>query len=526
MTASLFSGKTKAEAEALAEMIYANPFTDERRRLERRVLGDDYVEPAKYLMPGQPLHRLEGNLRGLIDRAGAILNGCQPRMERMRSIPEGDRSIYEALVHFMVFHNHAAAFDGLIEAAPRLTGSTAHESKPPRVSVPALFDRCCRDLERYAGHEEIRADLLRRAADWFGFYFQVRRAWVHIYAFIHGGSDAIRQLRARIWQSVFTHDMRRYQRSLFSRMGDITTLISGPSGTGKELVARAIGLSRFIAFNQRERSFAASFSASFHPLNLSALSATLIESELFGHRRGAFTGALGDREGYFETCGEHGTVFLDEIGETAPEIQVKLLRVLQTRQFNRLGDTKARLFEGRIVAATNRDLPMEIAAGRFREDFFFRLCADRIETPGLREVLAGDVRELECFVAHICAAQAGEAEAAALADEVLGWMRKNLGKEYAWPGNFRELEQCVRNLIVHGHYDPPIGPTGAVGGADWTSRARASLLTMDQLLHHYCTQVVQSSGTLEAAARQLGADRRTVRRYLRMTSETEGQNNP
>jgi hypothetical protein len=150
----------------------------------------------------------------------------------------------------------------------------------------------------------------------------VRRAWANTYAFIQGGSNAMRALRARIWQSIFTHDMRRYLRGLHERMGDITTLITGPSGSGKELVARAIGLSRFIPYDVAERRFAADPVASFHPINLSALSPTLIESELFGHRRGAYTGALGDRAGYFEICGEHGTVFLDEIGETAPEIQV------------------------------------------------------------------------------------------------------------------------------------------------------------------------------------------------------------
>jgi DNA-binding NtrC family response regulator len=302
-------------------------------------------------------------------------------------------------------------------------------------------------------------------------------------------------------------------------MGDITTLITGPSGTGKELVARAIGLSRYIPYLPAERAFAADFSTAFHPLNLSALSPTLIESELFGHRRGAFTGATGDRAGYFETCGEHGTVLLDEIGETAPEIQVKLLRVLQTRHFVRLGDTEGRTFRGRIVAATNRDLAAEIRAGRFREDFFFRLCADRVETPPLREMLGGDPDELRCLVAHVCASQAGAAEGPALADQVVDWIETKLGRDYAWPGNFRELEQCARNILVHGAYDPPLrgnGPDAAPDtGADWLEAARAGRLTLDALLQHYCRQVVSSAGSLEEAARRLAADRRTVRRYVR-----------
>ena len=110
-----------------------------------------------------------------------------------------------------------------------------------------------------------------------------------------GASHAATRLRAQVWQSIFTHDMRRYARSLYKRMGDITTLITGPSGTGKELVARAIGLSRFIRFEPHKEQFASDFSASFYAVNLSALAPTLIESELFGHKEGAFTGAASPR---------------------------------------------------------------------------------------------------------------------------------------------------------------------------------------------------------------------------------------
>jgi DNA-binding NtrC family response regulator len=215
-------------------------------------------------------------------------------------------------------------------------------------------------------------------------------------------------------------------------------------------------------------------------------------------------------------------VFLDEIGETAPEIQVKLLRVLQTRQFQRLGDTEPRTFRGRIVAATNRDLAAEIRAGRFREDFFFRLCADRVETAPLRALLAGDPGELRCLVAHICASQAGASEEAALTEQVVAWIEKKLGRDYAWPGNFRELEQCVRNIVVHGEYHPPLAMSAAAkAGDDWADDARAGRLTMDQLLHHYCRTVVADAGTLEEAARRLAADRRTVRRYLRGAAAAE-----
>lgn len=524
MAAGLFTPDERPVAEALAQIPFANPFSEKREALERTVLGDRYTVPDRYLLPGQPLHRIEGNLGRLMERAEVLVNELTGRLERRTAIGPVEREIYEGLVHFVVFHRHARGFDHLI--ASSLPGSDAilgcgqpgilEADTRARATVGTVFERCRRDLMRMLPGPVFDQEAERLAGLWFAFYFQVRRAWVHTFAFIHGGSDALVALRARLWQSIFTHDMRRYQRSLYARMGDITTLITGPSGSGKELVARAIGLSRFVPFDPKERAFAADFAASFHPLNLSALSPTLIESELFGHRRGAFTGALGDREGYFETCGAHGTVFLDEIGETAPEIQVKLLRVLQTREFNRLGDTERRRFHGRIVAATNRELAAEIRAGRFREDFFFRLCADRIETPPLREVLGGDGDELKCLVAHICTAQTGPAEGPALAEEVVTWISRELGRDYPWPGNFRELEQCVRNFIVHGSYRPALGrrAAGAEAGADWIDEAQAGRLSMDGLLRGYCRQVFAEAGSLEEAARRLECDRRTVRRYV------------
>src|SRR5262249_38297977 len=162
-------------------------------------------------------------------------------------------------------------------------------------------------------------------------------------------------------------------------------LIIGPSGTGKERVAEAIGRSQYIPFDERKKEFKIGFLnakkkavkidfvKAFKPVNLSALSPSLIESELFGHVKGAFTGGLDDHDGRLEECPGHGALFLDEIGELTSEIQVKLLRVLQTRHFQRAGDNDDRRFRGKIIAATNRDLAAEMQARRFREDFYYRL---------------------------------------------------------------------------------------------------------------------------------------------------------
>jgi DNA-binding NtrC family response regulator len=347
----------------------------------------------------------------------------------------------------------------------------------------------------------------------FASAFQIRRAFHNIFQSLVGGSAPMARLRAAIWQSIFTHDLARYRRGLHARMADFATLVTGPSGTGKELVARAIALSRYVPYEPKRAGFVGDFSAGFFPLNLAALSPTLIESELFGHRRGAFTGALADRAGWMEVCPPSGAVFLDEIGEVGTDIQVKLLRVLQSRTFQPLGSTESRRFAGKIIAATNRDLPAEIRAGRFREDFYYRLCSDLLTTPALREQLDESPAELETLVAHIAGRLLEADEAAEFTRETLAWINANLGAGYAWPGNFRELEQCVRNLVLRGEYRPA-GPLMRGVAEDWNVIIESGTLTAEELMRRYTRIVFQQAGTIEETARRLDLDRRTVKARL------------
>lgn len=293
-------------------------------------------------------------------------------------------------------------------------------------------------------------------------------------------------------------------------MGDTATLVTGPSGTGKELVARAIGLSGYIPFDEKAQTFAEPATGAFFPLNVAALSPTLVESELFGHRRGAFTGALEDRKGWFETCPALGAVFLDEIGEVDPAIQIKLLRVLQTRTFQRLGDTADRRFTGKLIAATNRDLRQVLAGGRFREDFYYRLCADLLVTPTLAERLQDTPGELRTLLRAIARRVAGDDEADDIAAEAEAWIDAHLGRDYAWPGNVRELEQCVRNLVIRGTYEPQ-GAAPDDARAEFLAAVAAGALGADALLRRYCTWVYAQTGSYSETARRLGLDPRTAR---------------
>ena len=346
----------------------------------------------------------------------------------------------------------------------------------------------------------------------FACCFQVCRAFREIFQHIVGTSRPAAELRARIWQSIFTHDMRRYRRSLYACLVDFTTLITGPSGTGKELVARAIGLSRYVPFDSEQETFGDFSAECFFPLNLSALSSTLIESELFGHSLGAFTGAVENRKGWLETCPPLGTVFLDEIGDLDAAIQVKLLRVLQSRSFQRLGETTDRQFQGKIIAATNQNLEAKTRDESFRNDFYFRLCSDMVTTPSLQDQLADCPEDLPNLVTTCVHRVAGE-EANDLVEEMVRWINDHLGPDYLWPGNFRELEQCVRNLIIRCDYRPrstledyTLDPRDRVA-----SEIVTGSLTADEVLRRYCTLIYAETGSYEQTARRIKLDRRTVK---------------
>ena len=209
---------------------------------------------------------------------------------------------------------------------------------------------------------------------------------------------------------------------------DTTVLVYGESGTGKEFIVRLI-------HDQSPRS-----SHPFVSINCAALTETLLESELFGHVRGSFTGAVRDKPGLFEVAG-HGTLFLDEIGEVAPTVQAKLLRALQEREIRRVGAERSIKVNARVVAATNRDLRAAVAAGTFREDLYFRLGAFVITVPPLRD-RREDIPALAHDFVRRAAARVKKDVKTVSADAMTALMN------YGWPGNVRELEHAIERAVI------------------------------------------------------------------------------
>ncbi len=489
----------RAFLAAVAQLAYANPFLPERIEYERAALGDAFVagEPVwsqRVRDPEQP----RANVWRIVERLETLAAQLQSRLREGTATRAPDLVLYEDAVLHLLYQRYyrqffAAAF-----------GAATEQADPARWR---FYNNFLADWRSFFEIDGVRFPTGHEPRHTFACFRQIQCAFEQVFRDIIGSSMPAAQLRASIWQSIFTHDIRRYRRTLYARMGEFATLVTGPSGTGKELVARAIAQSRYVPFDSQRLSF--THDGGFFPINISALSPTLVESELFGHRRGAFTGAVADRKGWLETCPELGSVFVDELGDLDPAIQVKLLRVIETRTFHPVGDTAGRQFRGKLITATNRDLAVLIAKGRFREDLYYRLCSDQVATPALAEQLADSPAVLRELVFYMARRVAGE-EAEPLAREVLDWVAANLPPEYAWPGNYRELEQCVKNVLIRRNYRPSRA-RARNPVEQFVADARSGRLSADELLTRYVTIVYSRTGSFEETARRLGLDRRTVK---------------
>ena len=272
-------------------------------------------------------------------------------------------------------------------------------------------------------------------------------------------------------------------------------LIEGESGAGKELVARAV----HAASIRRGRRFCA--------LNCAAIADELVEAELFGHTRGAFTGAVAERVGLFEEC-QGGTLFLDEVAELSARVQAKLLRTLQEGEVRRVGESGTRKIDARIVAATNRPLNGEVSAGRFRNDLRYRLDVLRIAIPPLRERLE-DIPPLVRHIWSVLAKRTGSR--AVLSPSALS----TLGA-HDWPGNVRELQNVLASAMVAGPQRGVIGPHGLpshiMRTTAMTSRATLADARREFEERYVRAALARSGGRAIVAARELGVSRQGLRK--------------
>ena len=508
---NFLNNRERTLLRAVSSVAYSNPFLPKWAENQRKILGPNY-EKAQPLgsIRIEDSGKISENSRRIQQRVLPLLETLRNRLVKGIRGHDRDLIFYEDVVLYVLYYRYLAPMSKATFTPPERKASKDRW---------AFYDEFLCDWDHYLKIPGVTLPTAHQARHAFAIFIQFRRAFRYIFTHIIGSSLSSVRLRAAVWESIFTHDVRHYQRMLYRRMGDFATLVTGPSGSGKELVAQAIAKSRYVPFDDKKLAFQDPSEDAFCAINLPALSPTLIESELFGHRRGAFTGAVRDRRGWLEICPPSGTVFLDEIGDLDPLLQVKLLRVIETRTFQAVGDEANRQFQGKIVAATNRDLSVAIEEGRFREDLYFRLCSDRIAMPSFHEVLQESpevLPELTLFMAKRVLRGEGDdddaspSEVKALSEEVEGWIRKELGLDYPWPGNYRELEQCVRNILIHKEYRP-LTLRREPSKQTFLNEVTAGRLTAEQLLCWYCTVVYWKTESYAETARRLKLDRRTVK---------------
>jgi len=473
---------------AVVEIIFSNPFDDARTRI-------------RALMPAAP------RTAGATSKHpfGAVVPACEERLERLaaagvaapKDVAARDREILGYVMLFRVYHHYVDHFDALI--AEQLTKGDEPVAAPFADALLAELRACGFNSDD--------------AARYLALFYQLRRAYYFIVDSLLGDSPAMGRLRHALWNNVFTTDVRIYEKHLWNRMEDFSTLMLGETGTGKTSAAAAIGRSGLIPYDRKRGCFAASFNASFVAANLSQYPESIIESELFGHRKGAFTGAIDNHRGLFERLSNYGALFLDDIGEVSVPIQIKLLTVLQERRYSPVGSHEQLRFDGRVIAATNRSLAELRASTEFRDDFLYRLCSDVIEVPPLRRRLREHPPELEQLVSLLITRATGS-QAPDLNDMVVSSLRATIEDDYPWPGNVRELEQAVRRILLNGHYEGVTTEAGEGEESSLATEIRDGSLTATDLLSRYCRALYARMGSYEQVARHIDLDRRTVKKYI------------
>lgn len=476
--------------QRLTDIIFANPFSSTVAQVEQ-LLG------AKVPVHGQAGH----HYAALAPLAQAKLAQLKDSgITKVQDCAASDRQLILYVFLFELYDHYAAAFDTLIDAQLQKGDEPA--------DVPFAQELLFRLKARGLNEAE--------SARYVALFYQLRRAHFFISKGLIGASASMKALRHALWNNIFTADVRYYADHLWDRMEDFSTLLLGETGAGKGSAAAAIGRSGLIPFDAVAGRFKYSFTATFIATNLSQFPESLIESELFGHRKGAFTGAIDNHAGLFERCSPHGALFLDEIGDVSIPVQIKLLNVLQERRFCPVGGHKVLRFQGRVIAATNKTLDKLRQTGDFRDDFYYRLSSDVIHVPPLRTRLQEASEELEQLVG-LLVERLTDGPDSGLVEKVMAALATGVPRGYAWPGNVRELEQAVRRIILNG--DCKLAPAARPDAA-WLDAAETGQMSAQDLLAAYCRMLYARHQSYEDVAAITQLNWRTVKKYIGSNDES------
>ncbi|MFC1826597.1 sigma-54-dependent transcriptional regulator [Thermodesulfobacteriota bacterium] len=464
---------------------FGNPFTSERDKPLQEITGITDLVGDKLKEFAIPIVRDRIQKMDLKGAANfKLYEGEDKRLVRISLL-------YDA---FYRFRNN---FDVLIQ--------DQIESGDNPITVSFADDVLTLLEKRGFSHEE--------AIRYLAFFYQLRRAFFFINNTLVGQSQSMRKLRSNLWSNIFTQDPRWYENFLWDRMEDFSTFLVGETGTGKGTAAAALGRSGFIPYLEKKKQFAESFTKNFIEINLSQFPETLIESELFGHKKGAFTGAVEDHQGVFKRCRKYGAILLDEIGDISIAVQIKLLKVLENRSFTIVGGHCKERFQGRVIAATNKCLDDLRKEEKFRDDFYYRLCSDVIYVPSLREQIKEDPNSLEILLNHTLERIIG-GPAANITIELKNIISRDMGPDYEWPGNVRELEQAVRRILLTKQYKGDLCDAAPIKPVQFIKDIEDGNLNAQEIMTSYCSMLYEKHGTYEKVAEITRLDRRTVKKYI------------
>jgi transcriptional regulator with AAA-type ATPase domain len=498
----LFSDTALALLDPVSRLPFTNPFEPAWEALHEAALAHRHVRSER----GDATTLRAQVEEALVWAQGRLAAGAEPTPR--------ERAVCQGVALFLLWDGFAAPLGALVDRGD--------------VEVPFWEAFALR-------HEKLRCFpgvALPEPAHLLALLYQARRAHGFIARKIGGRSPSAAAARAALWRAILGGDPCAYAGGLYRRMTEIPVLITGETGTGKELAAQCVGLSGYIPFDPALRRFVARFEAEYHARNLGEVPRDLVESALFGHRKGAFSGALADAQGYFALPGEHGALFLDEIGELPEHVQAKLLRPLQSREFVPLGDPRPRPCLGRHLFATHRDLAALCRAGTFRADLHERLDGARIHMPPLRLMLAEAPDDLRAYVHTFVADKLDDpAQVEAWTERVVAAVRAG-SAGHPWPRNLRELRNATnRALLGDGRPSVPDAPASVPPRAPAPAGeppsvalpssgilgpvAKAGRIQVEELTRDYVTRVHVLTGQNTAeTARRTGLDRRTVTRWL------------
>ena len=427
------------------------------------------------------------------------------QLEQIQSLTEFRITAYQGQIQeimkfswlFYQFHEFQMQFNQFIDEQ-RLAGDTPIELR---------FAKELNHRFKLAGFTHAETE------KYIALFYQLHRGFYFISAAILGDCPSIIALRIRLWNNIFTFNPQWYVDYLCGKMEGFSTLLLGATGTGKTLIAHTIGCSGFIPFDLNKNKFKESFTRSFQFINLSQYPSSLLESELFGHKKGAFTGAIENHQGLFNRCSEYGAVFIDEIGDIDIPTQVKLLNVIQDRTFSPVGSHEKLRFSGRVISATNRNISQLRKEGAFRDDLYYRLCSDVIEVPSLQQRIQENPKELRHLVNSLLK-RISNIPTPELAVMIEKQIHINVPDYYAWPGNVRELEQCIRRICLTGRCSIS-DESNAISLSDGFSLTdKAGEGSVQNLLQQYCRFLYERHGSYEAVARITQLDRRTAKKYI------------